>query len=235
MSTRTTNLNLHLWSEDDYVLMEEFNDDHQAIDNHVNTARAELETVRRQLIAAQQRANRNLFHLIGPGYFTGRTDWPVEGMVLNRLDSAEETGTCIGFSWSSHPIRLGQYSVSVTEPSTNIYDAGLQKSLQLPRSYRHAMLLVQAEGWYSQTPPLSDLEHHVEDYTGITLSASLNDVAMTSRGWDAASYPLDSPVSLREYIFELEGDFSGTTTVRVNFHCPDNRGLWVYDWALLLA
>ncbi len=235
MSTRTSNLGLHLWSEDDYVLMEEFNADHQAIDDQVTTAANALEAVRRALVAGQQRTNRNVFHLIAPDYFTHSVKWTPRAMVLNTLDSAAETGTCIGFSWSEHPIHLGLYSVSLKDPSQDIHDAGLRKTVALDDRFTHAALLVQAHGWYSRTPPMSDLSAHVEDYTGFTVGASLNGVPMPDAGYSAGGYPGDPQVSVREFLFELEGDFSGEATVQIDIHCPNNRALWVYDWALILA
>lgn len=235
MSTRTTNLGLHLWSEEDYVLMEEFNADHQAIDDQVTTAANQLEAVRLDLVAGQQRTNRNVFHLIAPAYFTSGIGWTPKAMVFNTLDSASETGTCTNFSWSKHPIHLGLYSGSSTDISKNIYDASIEKTVPLDDHFTHATLLVQAQGWYSKAPPMSGLQYHVEDYTGIELSASLNGVPMEDAGCAAGVYPTETEVSLREFLFELRGDFSGEATVKINFHCPTDRALWVYDWVLILA
>ena len=235
MSRRTTNLGLHLWSEDDYVLMEDFNADHQAIDDQVATAANELEAVRRALLAGQQRTNRNVFHLIAPQYFTTGIGWTPKAMVFNTMDSADETGTCTGFSWSAHPIHLGLYSVSNSNTSLDIHDASIAKTVSLDGSFTHATLLVQAHGWYSRTPPLKEMKHHIEDYTGITLSATLNGVPMEAAEQTAGVYPSDTDVSLREFVFELSGDFSGNAAVKLDIHCPDNRALWLYDWVLILA
>lgn len=235
MSRKTANLGLHLWSEEDYVLMEEFNADHQAIDDQVTSAANTLETVRRTLVAGQQRANRNIFHLIAPQYFTSGLSWKPRAMVFSTLDSATETGVCTGFQWSEHPIHLGLYSVSLDSVAADIHDASIQKTVALEESFQHATLLVQAHGWYSRTPPLHDMAAHVEDYTGISLEASLNGEAMQSAGCAAGSYPSDTEVSLREFLFELEEDFSGDATVKIDFHCPNDRALWVYDWVLILA
>jgi len=172
---------------------------------------------------------------MAPQYFTTGIRWTPRGMVINRLDSAAETGTCINFSWSEHPIHLGLYSVSLDAPASDIHDASIQKTVPLDDHYTHATLLVQAHGWYSRTPPLHDMAAHVEDYTGFALGASLDGIPMEDAGYAPGIYPSDPEVSLREFVFELHGDFSGETTVKVDFHCPNDRALWVYDWVLLLA
>ena len=50
----------------------------------------------------------------------------------------------------------------------------------------------------------------------------------------AGAWPADG-VPLREFRFVLEGGFETQADVAVQFHCPADRALWVYDWALLLA
>ena len=83
MSTRTSNLQLHLWAEDDYVLMSDFNADHAAIDAYVTTAANDAAAMKQELLEGQQRSNLNLFrllilrtnHRVADPDFTGRHFW----------------------------------------------------------------------------------------------------------------------------------------------------------------
>ena len=50
LSTRTSNLQLHLWAEDDYVLMSDFNADHAAIDAYVTTAANDAAARKQELL-----------------------------------------------------------------------------------------------------------------------------------------------------------------------------------------
>ena len=68
-----------------------------------------------------------------------------------------------------------------------------------------------------------------------TLRIREGDLPMEAAEQTAGVYPSDTDVSLREFVFELRGDFSGNAAVKLDIHCPDNRALWLYDWVLILA
>ena len=239
MSTRTSNLQLHLWAEDDYVLMSDFNADHAAIDAYVTTAANNAAAMKQELLEGQQRSNLNLFRLLAPDYFAGNYAGTPGAMVLCPLDSAAEAGTCTGFVWKEHPIKLGLYSGglagSTPHPDLDIHDASIARAVTLDGAYTQATLVVQAHGWYSKTPPMSTAAARVEDYTGITVAATLGGAAMTPGAVNAAAWPGDESVPLREFVFTQTGDFDETTQLSIHFHCPADRGLWIYSWALILA
>lgn len=239
-SGQTPNLHLPQWQTSDFVRMEDFNAAMMSIDSYVDTVNDQLDSLDQSLTASMQRTNYNVFQLISRDWFQGNwTGAEPDAMYLNIPNSAAEAGTCTGFTWSTYPIKLGRYSVSLSNTSQDIHDASVQKTVVLDGPFTQATLLVIAHGWYSKTPPLSSMDAHVEDYTGFTVGASINGIAMTADGYASTAFPYTcddySNPACRQWQLKLDGTFDGSTTVQIDFHCPTDRALWVYGWGLILA
>lgn len=252
MATQTTNLGLHLWEEDDYVLMGDFNADHQSIDGYVNTVNGQLAALRHDLTANLLQTNENLFRTIIPSYYAGSFSGDLKAMFINKMESAEEAGTYTGGRWVRHPTRVGLGSRLVTGSSAapvveqeDIFDLSIVKTLALEGKYTQATLLMQLWGYipWASMPYADSRSKHTEDYAGLTggsaIAAKLGGQAMTFQGAKNGNYygseGSTANPAVREYAFSLDGAFENTLQVKLEFHIPQDHCIRVYDWALLLG
>lgn len=248
-SNKTKNLQLPQWVQTDFVRMEDFNQAFKVLDDYKDTVDGQIAAARHDLTAIIQDTNLNVFNSMASQIFDDTYTGPMpDSLVFNGLASASETGTCTGFTWKEHPIKLGLYSGGLaggtTHPDLDIHDASITKTVALSKSYTQAILVVHGHGWYSRTPPMSIITARIEDYTGITVSAKLNDTAMTAQtpksivvGTETKSSndTTQMPVPARQFRFQLDAALATSAKVGITFHCPEDRGLWLYSWALILA
>lgn len=252
MATQTANLGLHLWEEDDFVLMDDFNADHQKLDGYVSTVNGQLAALRHDLTANLQQTNENLFRAIIPSYYAGSFSGDLKAMFINKMESAEEAGTYTGGSWVRHPTRVGLGSRLVTGSTASpvvvqedIFDLSIAKSLALDGKYTQATLLLQVWGYipWATRPHSNARANHTEDYTGLgggtAILAKLGGQAMTFAGTrDGHYYGSEEGTAnpaVREYAFSLDGSYENTLQVQLEFHIPQDHCIRVYDWALLLG
>lgn len=254
MATNTPNLGLHLWEEADYVLMEDFNADHQAIDDYADTVNGQLETLRSDLTANLQMTNQNLLYLIAPEYYAGTYTGPMEAMAINKLASAEETGTTTGQVWFRNPIfvGLGSRKVSGTAGNTvieyeDVFDLTIRKTVPVPGRFTQATLIVQLWGYipHATSPYSPSRSLHTEDYTGLNIgtavTAALDGQVMTPcevrDGVNPAGATSNDAANVKEYVFQLEASpaLGGELSVELGFHAPADHCMRIYNWALILA
>lgn len=248
-SNKTKNLQLPQWVQTDFVRMEDFNQAFKALDDYKDTVDGQIAAAKHDLTAIIQDTNLNVFNSMASQIFDDKYTGPMpDSLVFNGLASASETGTATGFTWKGHPIKLGLYSGglagSTPHPDLDIHDASITKTVALSKSYTQAILVVHGHGWYSKTPPMSSFAARIEDYTGITVSAKLNDTAMTAQTPKSIIIPdtetsinqaTEVSVPARQFRFQLDAALATSAKVGITFHCPEDRGLWLYSWALILA
>ncbi len=248
MATTTEHLGLHLWQEEDYVQMEDFNSDHQTLDAYVDTVNGQLDALRAALAANHLQTAKTLMYQLAPDYFAGTYHGTLENVIYNRLDSAEETGTMEGTVWYRHPIRVGLGSGQTggtmelpEELHSDCYDVTIRKTLPLAGHYTKAWLMVQIWGYlpWPNMPRQDGRVYHTEDYTGLDIGtavqASLGGRAMTPRGTRDGVYPGNGTDTVREYLFELDGSLETAAELALTLHAPADHCMRLYDWALVLA
>lgn len=253
-SGQTERLKLPQWREEDFARMEDFNEAFTLLDDYADTVNGQLEELRHDLTANLQMTNQNLLYLIAPDYYAGSYTGPMEAMVINRLDSAEETGTTTGQVWFRHPIFVGLgsrlLSGSASSPTTvyaDVFDLGIRKTVAVPGKFTQATLIVQLWGCipHATSPHLTSRSLHTEDYTGLDIgtavTAALDGQVMTPAavrdGVNPAGATDKDAADVKEYVFQLDAApaLGGEISVELGFHAPADHCMRIYNWALILA
>jgi len=270
MTGQTQNLSLPQWQEDDYVLMGEFNEAFEAIDEYVDTVNDQMDAMESALSKRINIVNHNILraHMLERilGSYTGMT---LQGAYLALLNDPAQVGECedipIFVSWNGssyayaggngYPIgdprdvpTLGFCSYTASSPEDS-FSGTVRRTITLPEPCHHLHCVLYAAGIAN---PISNGTRnqyewalpwkHTFSLTGVTVTCKVDDVSAVSAGTLDDTWPESFEYNgntyttpIRQYAFDIDGDFSGSVVVDFPVTCPAAQAVCCIAFAVLMA
>lgn len=261
MTGTTPNLRLPQWQEEDYVLMEEFNEAFLRLDGYVDTVNGQLAAQRKLLARQINDVSHNVVELQIAQQLAGSGDTTdFRSVYLGMLQRSEPMEECVNIptfvgaltadtNWTAAIGLNSGRGISTWDGEDHVYDGIVRRTIDMSAGYKHLTLVLYARGVVEPFQPWTNpQEAHMfparfeVDYDGVTVGCNVSGGTVESLGYREGWWPSlvtaddeTYSVGLREYEFHADGDFNGNVVVEFPVHCAEGKALQLYAYAVMMA